>query len=104
MSADAERLTAGQVAERLAEVPGWAGDADQIEATYALATFPTAIELVDLVAQEAERANHHPDIDIRWRRVTFRLATHDAGGVTTKDLALAERIQAHARALGWHAD
>jgi 4a-hydroxytetrahydrobiopterin dehydratase len=101
MAEEAQRLTGAQVAEGLTDLPGWEGDAERIAATYAMATFPVAIELVGLVARTAEEANHHPDIDIRWRRVTFRLTTHDAGGVTGKDLALAERIQAHARALGW---
>lgn len=101
MAEQATRLTATEVVEGLSGLPGWEGDDQQIEATYAMATFPVAIELVGLVGEAAEQANHHPDIDIRWRKVTFRLSTHDAGGVTGKDFALASRIQAHAQALGW---
>ena len=56
------------------------------------ATFPAAIALVDAVAQTAEEMDHHPDIDIRWRTVTFRLSTHSAGGLTPLDLDLARRI------------
>ncbi|GEL18549.1 hypothetical protein PA7_23860 [Pseudonocardia asaccharolytica DSM 44247 = NBRC 16224] len=48
--------------------------------------------MVDRVAEIAEQADHHPDIDIRWRTLTFRLSTHSAGGLTEKDLALAARI------------
>ena len=103
MADEANRLTAAQVAEELDRLPGWAGDEDEIMATFAMATFPTAIELVRQVAEAAEEANHHPDIDIRWRNVTFRLTTHDAGGVTSKDAALASRIQSAAEALGWEA-
>jgi 4a-hydroxytetrahydrobiopterin dehydratase len=101
MAQDEPTLTATEVAERLAALPGWTGDASQIEATYVMATFPVAVDLVGRVAESAEAANHHPDIDIRWRRVTFRLTTHDSGGVTAKDLGMAERIQSHARGLGW---
>lgn len=94
-------MTDDEVAAGLTGIPGWTGDSRGIEATYALATFPLAIDLVRLVAAAAEEADHHPDIDIRWRRVTFRLTTHEAGAVTTKDLDLAGRIQAAAQSLGW---
>jgi 4a-hydroxytetrahydrobiopterin dehydratase len=53
---------------------------------------------VDDVAVASEKANHHPDIDIRWRRVRFSLSTHDAGGVTEKDLDLARTIDSIAAA------
>lgn len=103
MAEEATRLDAAEVAQALTELPGWAGDTDRIEATYAMATFPIAIELVRVVAEDAEAANHHPDIDIRWRKVTFRLTSHDAGGVTAKDVALAGRIGSSAASLGWGA-
>ena len=64
-------------------------------------TFPAGILLVDRAAELAEAANHHPDINIRWRRVTFVLTTHDSGGLTNKDLSLAQGIHAAALALGW---
>ena len=57
-------------------------------------TFPEAIAWVVAVAGTAEELDHHPDIDIRWRSVTFRLWTHSAGGVTELDLDLARRIDA----------
>ena len=57
-------------------------------------TFLDGIRLVAEVAHLAEQADHHPDIDIRWRTVTFRLSTHSAGGVTEKDIALARQINA----------
>lgn len=67
-----------------------------------LADFPTAIVVVDRVAEVAEAANHHPDIDIRWRTLTFRLTTHDKGGLTAKDVDMASRINAIVSALPHH--
>ena len=55
-------------------------------------SFPAAIALVRQVADEAERRDHHPDIDIRWRTVRFTLSTHSAGGLTRLDLDLAGEI------------
>jgi 4a-hydroxytetrahydrobiopterin dehydratase len=59
-------------------------------------TFLDGIRLVATVAQLAESMNHHPDIDIRWTTVTFRLSTHSAGGLTAYDLELARAIDAAA--------
>lgn len=57
-----------------------------------LPSFPEAIQVVNRVAEIAENDNHHPDIDIRWARLTFRLATHSEGGLTQADVALAGEI------------
>jgi 4a-hydroxytetrahydrobiopterin dehydratase len=65
--------------------------------------FLSGIRLVDEVAVVAESLNHHPDIDIRYRDVTFRLVTHSAGGVTDKDLEMAGRIDEVAGRLGGNA-
>ena len=91
-------LDAATVAAGLADLDGWTGDETAIRRTVRLASFPAAIEVVDRVAEVAEEADHHPDIDIRWRTVTFTCATHSAGGVTDRDLALAARIDAIVRA------
>ena len=56
--------------------------------------FAGALAYVNRVAELAEAANHHPDVDVRWATVTLRLSTHSAGGLTEKDLALAEKIDA----------
>ena len=61
--------------------------------TFELGTFPAAIAFVDRIAVMAEDANHHPDLDIRWRRVRVALTTHDVGGLSDLDLDLAGRIQ-----------
>lgn len=98
---DTHRLTEEQADAALANLPGWTRDADSIEATYTMETFPLGIELVCKAATSAEAAGHHPDIDVRWRSVTFRLTTHDSGGLTMRDINLARRIQSHATSLGW---
>jgi len=71
---------------------GWTRRPDEIVKEYRFRTFPAAVEFVRRVADLAEAANHHPDILIRYNRVTLTLSTHDAGGLTGKDRALAVRI------------
>lgn len=63
-------------------------------------SFAAAVRLIDLVAADAERMNHHPDIDLRWRTVFFTLSTHSAGGVTQLDVELAHQILAAAKEVG----
>ena len=85
-------LSTEELSAALAGLPGWSGDPSGIERSVQAPSFLAGIRLVDAVAEAAEAADHHPDIDIRWRTVTFRLATHSAGGVTERDIALAKRI------------
>ena len=85
-------LTADEIAAGLAGLDGWSGGPSRIIRTASLPTFLGAIAVVDRVAAVAEAADHHPDIDIRWRTLTFACTTHSAGGVTAKDLELARRI------------
>ncbi|MFI7588544.1 4a-hydroxytetrahydrobiopterin dehydratase [Spongisporangium articulatum] len=96
-----ERLNGEQVTAALTGLPGvHRGGVDEIRLQVEAPSFPAALELVAAVGATAERLNHHPDIDIRWRTVTFTLATHSAGGVTTLDLDLARRIVDAAGAAG----
>jgi 4a-hydroxytetrahydrobiopterin dehydratase len=88
-----ERLDDDRVSERLAALPGWELQGDEIIKTFELPTFPEAIAFVTRVADRAEAANHHPDIDIRWRKVRLVLSTHDAGGLTDLDFDLATEIE-----------
>ncbi|MEU2035542.1 4a-hydroxytetrahydrobiopterin dehydratase [Nocardia amamiensis] len=81
-----------EIAEALTELPEWARSGDSLVRTVKARTFPAGIELVREVAEVAETADHHPDIDIRWRNVTFTLSTHSAGGLTALDVALAHEI------------
>jgi 4a-hydroxytetrahydrobiopterin dehydratase len=88
----AEVLSADELATALSDLPDWSGDTNGIERSITARSFLAGIRLVDAVAEAAEVADHHPDIDIRWRTVTFRLSTHSVGGVTDRDVALARRI------------
>ena len=85
-------LTEAETAEALRRLPDWAREGDWITRTVELATFRDAIALVNAVADAAEDANHHPNIEIRWRRVSFRLTTHSAKALTGRDVDLAARI------------
>lgn len=88
----AELLQPDEVRSALGTRPGWSGDPGAITRTVTFPSFPEAVAVVDRVAVVAEELDHHPDIDIRWRTLTFRCATHSAGGVTARDLDLASRI------------
>jgi 4a-hydroxytetrahydrobiopterin dehydratase len=88
----ADLLDAESVRNAVAVLDGWEGGTEAIVRTVGLRSFPAAIAVVDRVAEVAEQMDHHPDIDIRWRTLTFRCSTHSAGGVTTRDIALANRI------------
>ncbi|AEA23240.1 MULTISPECIES: 4a-hydroxytetrahydrobiopterin dehydratase [Pseudonocardia] len=96
----ADLLDDAAITAALADLPGWERAGDSIVRTAELPDFPTAIRVVGEVADDAERADHHPDIDIRWRTLTFRLSTHSAGGLTAKDTALAAEISARVAAAG----
>lgn len=71
-----------------------------LHATFATGTFANGLDLVRRVAAEAEEANHHPDVDLRYPSVHVALVSHDVGGLTERDVALAGRISAVADALG----
>jgi len=68
-----------------------------IARTYQFKDFVAAIKFVNAIAKLAEKAWHHPDIDIRWNKVALALTTHDEGGLTEKDFALAKKFDAAAR-------
>jgi 4a-hydroxytetrahydrobiopterin dehydratase len=70
---------------------GWREDGDALVRELEFESFPAAVAFVQRLAELAERENHHPDIDIRYRRVTVRWSTHSAGGVTDRDRDLAVR-------------
>ncbi len=70
---------------------GWREEGDALVREFEFPSFPEAVAFVDRLAEVAEAENHHPDIDIRYRRVTVRWSTHSEGGVTERDRALAGR-------------
>jgi len=86
------KLTAPQIKAANASVPLWQKRGATIARTFAFKDFPGAIKFVNQVAKLAEKAWHHPDIDIRWNMVTLTLTTHDQGGLTEKDFALAAQF------------
>jgi 4a-hydroxytetrahydrobiopterin dehydratase len=87
-----DKLSAAQIKTGLASVPEWKKKGQTITRTFVFKDFPAAIRFVTAVARPAEKAGHHPDIDIRWNKVTLLLTTHDAGGLTEKDFALAKQF------------
>jgi len=89
---DMKPMTQLEVKSALKTVPQWRRRGATIRSTFEFKDFPLAIKFVNQVARMAERAGHHPDIDIRWNKVNLLLTTHDAGGLTPKDFELAAKI------------
>ena len=81
------------IEEGLQRLPGWERRGNQIVKTFARDDFAHAMVFVNEVASAAEAAGHHPDIDIRWNKVTLALSSHAEGGLTDRDFQLAARIQ-----------
>jgi 4a-hydroxytetrahydrobiopterin dehydratase len=84
-------LTAKQISLHLKAVPNWSKRAQTILRTFKFEGFLKSIAFVNRIARKAQRVNHHPDIDIRFNKVTLKLTTHDKGGITKKDFSLAEQ-------------
>jgi 4a-hydroxytetrahydrobiopterin dehydratase len=85
-------LTDEQVDAALPDLSGWERSDGVLRRKIKFATFMDGIDAVRRVAERAEQLDHHPDIDIRWRTVTFALVTHSAGGITNNDLTMAREI------------
>jgi len=88
----ASKLGEAEIEALLEELVGWARSGDEIRKRFALPSFPAAVAFVTHTAFLAEAAGHHPDIDIRYNRVTLALTTHDVGGLSAKDFDLATQI------------
>lgn len=86
------RLSPGALRTGLTRLPAWKRRGLALHRTFEFADFPAAMRFVNRVARLAERAGHHPDIDIRWNQVHLVLTTHDVGGLTRLDLDLAARL------------
>jgi 4a-hydroxytetrahydrobiopterin dehydratase len=84
-------LTAKQVSLRLKAVPNWSKRAQTILRIFKFEGFLKSIDFVNRIARKAQKTNHHPDIDIRFDKVTLTLTTHDEGGITEKDFSLARK-------------
>ena len=87
------KLSPAEIADRLKELPGWRLENGAIVREYPTDGWPTTLMLVNAIGFCAEAAYHHPDLAVTWGRVTVKLSTHSAGGITDKDFALARRIE-----------
>jgi len=90
------KLSDVEIHRALGTLSGWARRGNALVKTYSFQRFADGIAFVNRVARIADEMDHHPDIDIRYTKVTMTLSTHDAGGVTPTDFKLAERIEADA--------
>jgi 4a-hydroxytetrahydrobiopterin dehydratase len=88
------RSTDSEIDAALAELPGWERDGDALHRTYTRSGFADAIAFVVRIGFAAEAANHHPDLDLRWRTVRVVVSTHECGGISARDFALAAQIDA----------
>jgi 4a-hydroxytetrahydrobiopterin dehydratase len=88
-----ERLTDDEKAHAAATLPDWELRDDTLIRTFVLKDFAAAMEFTNAVAVLAEAARHHPDIEIRWNKVKLTLTSHDAGGLTQRDLDLANGVE-----------
>jgi 4a-hydroxytetrahydrobiopterin dehydratase len=82
-------LSHAEIETRLKSLPGWRVESGELARTFEFKDFVGAVAFVNKIAEAAEEAGHHPDIDIRYNRVRLGLVTHDAGGITAKDFDLA---------------
>jgi 4a-hydroxytetrahydrobiopterin dehydratase len=87
-------LTNVELEQAIATIPDWRLESGELVREYKFPDFAAAMRFVNQVADEAETANHHPDIDIRYNRVRLALISHDSGGITQRDISMAKRITA----------
>ena len=85
-------LSDSEIKQALTTLPGWQRNGIAIQRVFQFPNFKAAMQFVNEVAEAAEQASHHPDIDIRYNKVTMGLVSHDAGGVTQRDVQMAQRI------------
>jgi 4a-hydroxytetrahydrobiopterin dehydratase len=90
-------LTKQEIDEQIGTLEGWTVVGDAIRKQFTFKGFPEAVAFVTRLVPDAERADHHPDITINYRRVTVSWSTHDEGGITAKDMAGAAMADRHAR-------
>ena len=93
MSEKEPTYTEAQIAERLRDLPGWYYENGWIRRVYKTDGWATTLMLVTTIGYVAEAAYHHPDLSVTYARITVKLMTHSAGGITDKDFTLARRIE-----------
>ena len=91
------RLSPDELTAALQGLPLWSGDGAGLRRSVTLPSFRDAVDAIVRIADVAEEMDHHPDMDIRWRKVRFALSTHSSGGVTNSDITLARKIDEIAR-------
>lgn len=94
------RLDAAEVDAELGALPGWSRDGDALRCELEFASFAAAVAFTNRVAEVAEQLDHHPEWTVRYRRVALCTTTHDAGGLTRRDVDLARRLDELARRAG----
>ena len=82
-----------QIAERLKALPGWYYEDKWIRRVYKTDGWPTTLMLVNAIGFAAQAADHHPDLAVSWGKITVKLSTHSAGGITDKDFELARKFE-----------
>jgi len=82
-----------EIADKLKDLPGWYFEDGLIRRVYKTDGWPTTLMLVNAIGYVAEAAYHHPDLNVTWGRLTGKLMTHSAGGITEKDFLVARRIE-----------
>lgn len=87
------KLSDLEIQRALGGLSGWTRRGDMLTKTFTFPTFADGIAFVDRIAKIADARQHHPDIDIRYTKIMLCLSTHDAGGITEKDLELAAAIE-----------
>jgi 4a-hydroxytetrahydrobiopterin dehydratase len=92
----AVKLSDSEIQAHLTDLPGWACVENMLIKTYRFPDFASALIFVNALAVHAEEMQHHPDIDIRYNKVTIRLTTHDVGGITRLDFGLAQEAESDA--------
>ncbi|HXO39708.1 MAG TPA: 4a-hydroxytetrahydrobiopterin dehydratase [Candidatus Acidoferrum sp.] len=85
-------LTDAEIQQELTSLNGWQHNGTAIQRIFRFPDFKSAMQFVNKVAEAAELANHHPDIDIRYNTITMALVSHDSGGVTPRDVRMAGTI------------
>ncbi len=93
MEAFMRKLSAEQINEYLGDLPQWSLNGDSLQRTFRFDDFSGSMAFVDRIAELAERMQHHPDIMIRFNKVTLTLTTHDAGGLTELDFTAARATE-----------
>jgi 4a-hydroxytetrahydrobiopterin dehydratase len=88
-----QKLSDLEIQRALGSLPGWARRGETLTKTFTFPRFADGIAFVGRVAKAADEMDHHPDIDIRYTKITMALSTHDAGGITQSDLDLAGKIE-----------